>query len=186
MRQIAFTIDGPPEGKRRPRASSRHGISRIHSDPADVKREALIRALAREAMAGAPPFEGPVGVWVEAIFEPAPSWSKRKREAALAGFWHTQKPDRDNVEKSVLDGLNPDPKAKREEDRLPFCLLDDAQVADGSTRKRWGFPARTEVFIRELAPGPPLRRGPTPPTRAGEGASEPLASPISTAREGAN
>lgn len=145
-------VPGPPEGKRRPRVDMRGGNAHVHPAQADIDRERVIRAIAREAMAGRPAFSGPVRIDVEAVFEPAPSWSKRKTADALAGYWHTQKPDKDNVEKSILDGLNPDPKARAERDRLPFCLGDDAQVADGRTWKRWGTPARTEVVITALDP----------------------------------
>jgi Holliday junction resolvase RusA-like endonuclease len=150
--RVSLTIPGAPEGKRRPRIDTRGGFARIHATDADIKRERLIRQLAREAMDGRPPFVGPVRVDVEAIFEPPVSWSRKKREAALAAFWHTSKPDKDNVEKSILDGLNPDPRAKLAVDRLPFCLTDDAQVAAGFTTKRWGSPARVEVTISVLTP----------------------------------
>jgi Holliday junction resolvase RusA-like endonuclease len=150
--RVAFTIPGPPEGKRRPRVDTRGGHAHVHPAQADIDRERIIRRVAREAMAGLPPFAGPTRVDIEAVFEPAPSWPKRKTADALAGYWHTAKPDKDNVEKSILDGLNPEPKAKREEDRLPFCLTDDAQVCDGRTIKRYGSPARVEVVIESLSP----------------------------------
>lgn len=150
--RVAFQIPGPPEGKRRPRTRVFGRQATVYSDPADKAREAYIRQLAREAMGGLPPFEGAVRVDIEAVFEPAPSWSKKKAAAAIEARWHTSKPDKDNIEKSVFDGLNPDPKAKAERDRAPFCLTDDAQVAAGWTVKRWGAPARTEVVITTLNP----------------------------------
>lgn len=152
MTKVAFEIPGAPEGKRRPRVHTFTGRPIVHSHPADVQRERLIRQHARAAMEGLPPFEGPVRIDIEAVFEPAPSASKKKREALLAAKWHTSKPDKDNIEKSILDGLNPDPKAKLAADRAPFCLTDDAQVAAGYTVKRWGSPARVIVVIYTLEP----------------------------------
>lgn len=48
------------------------------------------------------------------------SWSKAKREA-MKGTPHRQKPDRDNLEKALLDALH----------------SDDCAVWDGRTTKRW-------------------------------------------------
>jgi Holliday junction resolvase RusA-like endonuclease len=148
--KISFTIPGPPEGKRRPRSSTRHGIARIHSDPADVKREKLIRSVVRDAMQNRPAMTGAVRVTIEATFEVAPSWTKAKKAAALDGVYHTIKPDADNIAKSILDGLNPDSKAKNECDREPFCLVDDGQVAEQLIRKRYGDYARTVVIVETI------------------------------------
>jgi Holliday junction resolvase RusA-like endonuclease len=149
--RLSFTIDGPPEGKRRPRTrvivKGRKPMATIYSDPADKAREKHIRGVVQLAMRRTRLFVGPVRVTIEAVFEPAPSWSKRKTAEALAGLYHTGKPDLDNVEKSILDGLNP------EQGQPPFCLGDDAQVAELASRKVYGSPARTEVTIEALAVG---------------------------------
>jgi Holliday junction resolvase RusA-like endonuclease len=67
--------------------------------------------------------------WV-AYFEPPPSWSKKKREEAI-GNLHRSKPDRDNIDKAVLDTL----------------FKSDSAIAAGSIDKRWGVPARLEITI---------------------------------------
>lgn len=140
--RVAFHILGPPEGKRRPRTrvvmSQGRPMSTIYSDPADKSREAIIQALAREAMGARKPIAGPVRMFVEAVFEPAPSWSKTKRDVALNGRWHTAKPDADNIAKSVEDGCN------------GVVYLDDAQIAETLIRKRYGSPARTEVAVEAI------------------------------------
>jgi Holliday junction resolvase RusA-like endonuclease len=151
--RVAFTIPGPPEGKRRPRFSARHGIARMHSDPADIKRESYIRQLARAAMGDEEPFPWAVRITITAVFEVTPSWPKRRKAEALQMRFHTTKPDADNIEKSVLDGCLPDPKARAEADRVPFCLVDDCYVAELACRKRYGEPARTEVVIEALDRG---------------------------------
>ena len=53
------------------------------------------------------------------------SWSEKKRKA-MDGAPHQQKPDRDNLEKGLLDAL----------------FQDDAHVWDGRTTKRWGRTGR--------------------------------------------
>lgn len=65
-----------------------------------------------------------------AVFEPPQSWSKTRREAAL-GTLHRRKPDRDNIDKAVLDAL----------------FEDDCAIASGTIEKRWGTQARIEITI---------------------------------------
>lgn len=146
--RIEFTIPGPPEGKRRPRIrvmmAKGKPMATIYSDPADKDREKLIRELARSAMTGVPVFQGPVRVSIEAVFEPAPSWPKKRKAVALDGAFHTGKPDFDNIAKSAVDALNP------EKDQPPFCLVDDGQVAQHVFSKRYGAVAHTRVVVEAL------------------------------------
>ena len=73
-----------------------------------------------------------------AHYEPPRSWSKKRRVAAM-GQRHRTKPDRDNIDKAILD-----------------CLFaKDERIADGTLRKRWDWKARLEVeIITELGRGP--------------------------------
>ena len=67
--------------------------------------------------------------WV-AYFKPAASWSKKRQRAAI-GQIHRQTPDRDNIDKAVLD-----------------CLFkDDSGIGVGKIEKRWDWNARLEVEI---------------------------------------
>jgi Holliday junction resolvase RusA-like endonuclease len=71
-----------------------------------------------------------------AYFEPPQSWSK-KRRAACIGELHCAKPDRDNIDKAVLD-----------------CLYkQDSGIAMGTIQKRWDWTARLEITIRYKAEG---------------------------------
>lgn len=67
--------------------------------------------------------------WV-AYFSMPKSWSKKKK-ARLAGERHQTRPDRDNVDKGILDAL----------------FDNDSRVSDGSLSKRWddGDGARIEL-----------------------------------------
>lgn len=67
--------------------------------------------------------------WV-AYFMPPKSWSA-KRKAEAIGTLHRQKPDRDNIDKAVLDSLF---------DR-------DQAIAAGRIEKRWGESERIEIEI---------------------------------------
>jgi Holliday junction resolvase RusA-like endonuclease len=67
--------------------------------------------------------------WI-AYFEPPKSWGKAKRAAAI-GELHRAKPDRDNIDKALLD-----------------CLFDqDSGVAAGTIEKRWDWTPRLELVI---------------------------------------
>ncbi len=68
--------------------------------------------------------------WV-AYFAPPATWSAKRKTAAL-GTLHRSRPDRDNLDKSLLDSL----------------FEEDSAIACGVIRKVWGMPARIEVEIR--------------------------------------
>lgn len=127
-----FTVPGKPHGKGRPRATVVNGHARLYTPDTTAAYEAAVRA------AGSPHFEapiaGPVRLRIVAFFEMPASWSRRKRET-MRGQFHTQKPDGDNVLKSIKDGLN------------EIAWNDDCQVADARVVKRWADYAETFVQI---------------------------------------
>lgn len=104
---ITFTIPGSPVGKGRPRVSRRGGFARMYTPEKTASYESLVAMAGHQAMAGAPVLLEAVAVTL-AIRVPVPaSWSKKKQAAAVAGaVWPTTKPDIDNVEKAIFDGLN--------------------------------------------------------------------------------
>lgn len=67
--------------------------------------------------------------WI-AYFEPSKSLSKEKR-AKLMGTIHRNKPDRDNIDKAILDSL----------------YEEDSAIGSGTITKRWGEPERVEIEI---------------------------------------
>lgn len=89
-----------------------------------------------------------------------PSWPKRKR-AALAGALHRAKPDRDNIDKAILDAL----------------FSEDSGIASGHLEKRWddGNGPRIEMVFGFESPA--NRPNPTSATSAGA-VSPPLIPPI--------
>lgn len=134
---VTFTIHGTPFAKQRPRSGFNKHIGRAvtFNTAANEAFEGTVSSIAAGLFSA--PLEGPVSVTVEAIFCPAPSWSKKRRAAAM-GQPHTQKPDCDNIAKAILDGLN----------RIAWA--DDAQVADSRVTKRWGERAETRVTVEEI------------------------------------
>ena len=71
--------------------------------------------------------------WV-AYFPMAKSWSKKKK-SLFTGQAHRQKPDRDNVDKAILDAI----------------FKDDSVISDGRLSKRWddGAGARIEITFHD-------------------------------------
>lgn len=126
----AFIIPGKPYAKKRPRFSRATG--RAYDPAGNSRTEDSIGAIACRYFNA--PIEGAVDVIIEAQFAPAASWSKAKRAAAM-GQPHTQKPDCDNLGKTVLDALN----------RIAWA--DDGQVSSITIRKVWGPVDQTRVSI---------------------------------------
>ena len=130
MTRISFTVPGKPYAKKRPRFSRKSGRA---FDPAENGiAEASIGHLAAKHFAK--PLAGAVAVEVIATFAIPQSWSKRKAAEHIHRP-HCQKPDSDNLAKSVLDGLN----------RIAWA--DDGQVYALSVRKVWGQVDQTVVFV---------------------------------------
>ncbi len=128
QKEWKFTIPGIPLGK--PRMTQRDRWQ---------KRKCVVkfRAWADVARAHAPMnlTDDPLTVsWTAFLPLPA-SWSKAKRAAHL-GTLHRQKPDRDNIDKGILDALFPS----------------DCGVAGGTIVKRWddGKGPRLEIHVTSL------------------------------------
>ena len=82
--------------------------------------------LAKIAMGGRKPIEGPVSLSFVAVFRVPKSWPKSKREAALSGrLCHTSTPDLDNLTKQI-DAFN------------GIVFLDDSQICKEDAEKRYG------------------------------------------------
>lgn len=125
---LTFTVPGAPIGKGRPRVTTRGGkFASMYTPEKTVNYEGLVAHSAKVAMAGAPLIDGPASVRMEIVCQIPASWSQKKRSAAIAGQVHpTTKPDIDNVEKAIFDGLN------------GVVWRDDVQVVEVAKRKRYG------------------------------------------------
>lgn len=94
---------------------------------ATVAYEGLIALAAQQAMAGRTLLTGPVFVHMEITLPVPASWSQKRKAMALAGQIHpTTKPDIDNVEKAIFDGIN------------GVVWKDDVQVVEVLKRKAYG------------------------------------------------
>lgn len=144
MTRFAFTVLGRPKGKGRPRTP--RGGGRPFTPKATRAAERAIAQEAKLVLRAAPLMTGTVRLTIEAVFRVPVSWPKKLRAAALAGeVEYTGKPDRDNIEKLVMDALN------------GVAWIDDAQVNRGPVVRRYGDPERTDVTVEELEAAPGLK-----------------------------
>lgn len=145
-----FVVPGEPRGKGRARsriAGGKGGKQFVaHYTPKEtVEYENLVRMAAHEAMAGEAPTSFPCMVSIRVFCSVPKSWSQKKRRRALDGeILPTGKPDLDNIEKAILDGMN------------AIVFRDDSVVCDVSKKKRYAETPRVEVFVLELD-GEPAR-----------------------------
>lgn len=116
-------VSGDPKGQPRPRAFSRGGHARVFDSGTAEGWKAQIALAARDHLPAAP-LACPVRVDVEFYFRRP---LRLMKKSSPAGFIpHTGKPDRDNLDKAVLDCLT----------QIGF-LQDDALVVEGTIKKHY-------------------------------------------------
>ncbi|XVJ69930.1 MAG: RusA family crossover junction endodeoxyribonuclease [Rhizobacter sp.] len=139
---ISFTVPGQPQGKGRPRIGKAGRYSRMFTPEKTVAYEGLVSLAAQEAMAGKPPLQGPCQVVIGLFCQVPASWSKKKREQALAGdVLPTTKPDADNCVKAIFDGMN------------GVVWRDDVQAVDLKVSKRYAVTPGVVVGVEERSNG---------------------------------
>ena len=132
--EFRITIPGDPVAKGRPRFTR---TGHIHPDGKTDRYENLVRLSFVEAYPDQIPAEGPIDLTVRAYFTIPKSWSKKKKaEAATERMKKISRPDLDNCLKAVQDGLN------------AVAWVDDAQIADTTTSKRYSERPRVEIIIK--------------------------------------
>jgi crossover junction endodeoxyribonuclease RusA len=140
--EMVLRVVGLPRPQPRPRLG--RGEHAFNPPGADAWKARIGLAIRRHVPLK--PLSGPVLVDITFVFpRPLSHFKAGEPERGLrpdAPFWHTSPPDRDNLDKAVLDALT--------RSRL---WGDDAQVAQGSIRKRYADPGEAAgafITIREL------------------------------------
>lgn len=118
---IAFRVNGEPKAMGRPRAFARGGHARVYN-PATAEGWKSAVAAAAHAHLPVEPLEGPLRIDID-FHLPRPKRLCRRRDPE-GPIPHDAKPDRDNLDKAVLDAL-----------KTIGMFRDDAQVCDGRLRK---------------------------------------------------
>lgn len=133
---VTFTVPGQPVGKGRPRVGKVGGFSRLYTPEKTVSYESLVGYSAAQAMAGRGLIEAPVFVTLDIRVQIPASWSRKKQELArVGGYWPATKPDIDNVEKAIFDGMN------------GVVWKDDVQVVKVTKQKRYSDQPGVEVYV---------------------------------------
>ena len=146
MNNILFSIPGDPVAKGRPR-HNRFGS--VYTPEKTKVYETQVGYLAKRAMSGSEPFTGPVKLWLMFRMPVPASWPQWKQQAALDGIIApTGKPDLDNLEKAILDGMN------------GIAYVDDAQITELTKRKIYSMEPGVDVIITPLdQDNPKVKRG---------------------------
>lgn len=157
---LDFTVPGQPYGKGRARATIVRGKARLFTPEKTASYESLVALSAQQAMAGRPLFSGAVEVAMLICCQIPASWSGRKQQLAREGAIRpTTKPDIDNVEKAIFDGIN------------GVVWKDDVQVVDVRKRKIYADTPRVVVTIWPADPLSPRAVNAALPGASASGAS---------------
>lgn len=134
--KYSFEIKEKAIGKQRPRYSSK--THRMYTPTKTSTFEEKVKWAFKskyniETELSTKPFKAKI----IAVFEPAKSLSKKKKEKLLYSEY-TKKPDADNIAKIILDSLN------------EFAYKDDNQVAELLVLKQYGDENKIIVELEEI------------------------------------
>lgn len=135
----SFTVPGVPVAKGRPRVTIRGGRPRAYTPEKTEKYENLVRLAFIEKYGETVPASGPISIVIRAYFPVPKSFSKKKTALALRGIIHkTTKPDLDNIQKAIQDGLN------------GVAFADDSQIFRYEASKDFSDVPRVDIKIMEV------------------------------------
>lgn len=135
----SFTVPGVPVAKGRPRVTIRGGRPRAYTPEKTEKYENLVRLAFIEKYGVTVPASGPIILEFWAYFPVPKSFSKKKTALALRGIIHkTTKPDLDNIQKAIQDGLN------------GVAFADDSQIFRYAALKDFSDVPRVDIKIMEV------------------------------------
>jgi Holliday junction resolvase RusA-like endonuclease len=131
-----FEVEGRVVGKERPRVNMNTGI--VYTPNKTKDYELLVQQSFRLKYPRAEEIKGRVGIDIIAYIKIPKNTSKKKTELMLANeISPTQKPDIDNIAKSLLDAMN----------KLVFH--DDNEVSKISVEKRFALEDKTYIRVYE-------------------------------------
>ena len=131
-----FEIVGEPQGKGRPRFSTRGGFVKTYTPEKTASYENFVKVCYLNKYKGQK-LDGEIIAEIIAYFSIPKSFSKKKRLEAIEGkIRPTKKPDTDNIAKTILDSLN------------GIAFEDDKQVVALLVKKLYGEEAKIVVSLK--------------------------------------
>lgn len=131
---ITFEVQGTPVGKARPRVT-------VNGTYTPKKTKQYMQQV-REAyqQEGGAYLDGFVRMDIIAYFPiPKRYTKKQRREIEERHFWYGKKPDKDNIDKSVMDALN------------GIAYKDDSMIVTGRTMKKYCRPDQEPKLVVMLS-----------------------------------
>lgn len=133
---FTFEIIGEPQGKGRPRFSTRGGFVKTYTPEKTASYENFVKVCYLNKYKGQK-LDGEIIAEIIAYFPIPKSFSKKKRSEAIEGkIRPTKKPDTDNIAKTILDSLN------------GIAFEDDKQVVALLVKKLYGEEAKVVVSLK--------------------------------------
>lgn len=134
---VTFTVDGDPVPKGRPRFARRGQFVQTYTDAKTIDYETHVAMKARLAIGSTEPLKGALTVFLYLRYAVPPSYSKKRKEACLAGLEFPKRIDIDNVYKSITDAMN------------GIVYLDDSQIVEAHIKKVYAEDAGANVMVQE-------------------------------------
>jgi Holliday junction resolvase RusA-like endonuclease len=100
---ISFTVPGVPVPQGRPRVTR---TGHAYYDEKTKEYREKVKRCAEMAMENEKLLEGALALFVDCVMPIPSSWPAYRKQAAASGKWHIQRPDTDNLIKSVADSCN--------------------------------------------------------------------------------
>ncbi len=121
--KLILHIPGVPKARPRPKVTTVGGFARMYQPKGDAKNHyENIKRIAEKAWAEKEPLDGPLVIDCEYVFPR--QGNKTWKTKPMPRYPHATKPDRDNLDKLVLDALE-----------SANVISNDSRVHDGRTVK---------------------------------------------------
>jgi Holliday junction resolvase RusA-like endonuclease len=134
---IQFTVDGDPIPKGRPRFARRGKFVQTYTDAKTIDYETHVAMRARHAIGATEPLKGALSVFLYLRYTIPASYSKKRKEACLAGLEYPKRIDIDNVYKSITDAMN------------GIVYLDDSQIVEAHIKKVYAEESGANIMVQE-------------------------------------
>jgi Holliday junction resolvase RusA-like endonuclease len=134
---VTFSVDGDTVPKGRPRFARKGQFVQTYTDAKTIDYETHVAMKARQAIGASEPFKGALTVFLYLRFAIPPSYSKKRKEACLAGLEYPKRVDLDNCYKSITDAIN------------GIVYFDDSQIVEAHITKVYAETAGANIMVQE-------------------------------------